>query len=42
MKTLVCGGDVVFYDCVKKSDILIQDGKIIKIAEKLFPTVIGK
>ncbi len=37
MKTLVCGGDVVFYDCVKKNDILIQDGKIIRIAEKIVP-----
>lgn len=37
MKTLICGGDVVFYDCVKKSDILIEDGKIIKISDKIAP-----
>ncbi|MDE6373884.1 MAG: amidohydrolase family protein, partial [Clostridia bacterium] len=35
MKTLICGGDVVLTDGVKKLDILIEDGKIVKLADNI-------
>ena len=35
MKTLIKGGSVVFKDCVKKSDILTENGKIIAIGEEI-------
>ncbi|MGN0804361.1 MAG: dihydroorotase [Candidatus Coproplasma sp.] len=35
MKTLIYGGDVVLSDKVKKCDLLVEDGKIIKIADKI-------
>lgn len=37
MKTLICGGEVVLLNSVKKCDILIEDGKIVKIADKIKP-----
>lgn len=35
MKTLISGGEVVFSDSVKKCDLLIEDKKIIRIADKI-------
>ena len=37
MKTLICGGDVVLTDGVKKLDILIENGKIVKLDNKIKP-----
>ena len=35
MKTLIKNGNVVFKDCVKKKDILIEDGKIAAVGDGL-------
>ena len=35
MKTLIKNGSVVFKDCVKKNDILIENGKIIALGEEI-------
>lgn len=35
MKTLIRGGEVVLSDKVKKCDLLVDDGKIVKIAENI-------
>ncbi len=35
MKTLIKNGSVVFGDCVKKNDILIENGKIISFGEQI-------
>jgi len=37
MKTLICGGDVVLTEGVKKLDILIENGKIVKLDNKIKP-----
>lgn len=35
MKTLIKGGEVVLVDGVKKLDLLLEDSKIVKLAEKI-------
>ena len=35
MKTLIKGGTLVLKDGEKKADLLIEDGKIVKIAQKI-------
>lgn len=35
MKTLICGGDVVLLNSVEQLDILIEDGKISKLAKDI-------
>lgn len=32
MKTLIKGGEVVLVDCVKKYDVVLEDGKIVQLA----------
>lgn len=35
MKTLICGGDVVLPQGIKRADLLLEGNKIVKIAEKI-------
>ena len=35
MKTLICGGDVVLPQGIKRADLLLECNKIVKIAEKI-------
>lgn len=37
MKTLICGGEAVLLNGVEKLDILIEDGKIVKLAKSIKP-----
>ena len=35
MKTLICGGDVVLPQGIKRADLLLEGNKIVKIAENI-------